>query len=249
MNRESAYLLKQDEVYSKKRKELELLRKELDDYRKSLSNGLVDSKVAQYNLDISKLSRLYYSVLLSRFLDLNDSSMAIAYFISSVTGKRYDVYEYETILYEPTYPSIMKKNYSRPKPIRYNICFLASSDSVDKAYSELNNKFMVRNVNSYDSYYKVKDGLRDVSDNYILLAYYKGSMKGKRIEYPYDNFVSVNNEPDSFIVSQLKDKRFSYILDFIDKVIEYKLDSPDLSVTLSDMKMIADSMDGKILKK
>ena len=137
MNREPRYLLKQNEVYNKKRKELELLRKELDDYRKSLGDGLVNSKVAQYNLDISKLSRLYYSVLLSRFLDLVDSSMAIAYFISGVTGKRYDVYEYETTLYEPVYPSFLKSNYSRPKPIRYNICFLAPSDSVE-VFSVLN---------------------------------------------------------------------------------------------------------------
>jgi hypothetical protein len=248
-SRVPSYLSKQDKVHKEKRKELEDLKAELLEYKKGVSDIFSDSKVTDYNVAISKLSREYQSVILSRFLDLEDSTKAVAYFLSKVYGVSYNVHEFLTTLYKPVYPSFLNPNYNKPEAYDYNICFLATDDKVDDAYNELSSRFNVSDVNDFDSCYRVKDGLRQVSDNYILLAYYKGSMKDKKIEYTYNNFVSVSDVPDLIVISQLCDERFACILDFIDKVIEYKLDNFGKNISFDDMKKIADSFDVKTLKK
>lgn len=249
-NRKPGYLVKQDLVYKKKRRELQSLRDELSAYRASFKNSsYTDDVVQSYNIAINKLSREYYSIVLSRFLYLDDSSKAIAYFLSKVYGVHYGVYEFPTTFYEPVYPSILDSSYNEPRPLEYNICFLSSDDKVVNAFKELNYRFKVKDSSSYDSYYRLIDGLKCSSDNYILLAYYKGSKKGKKIEYTYNNFVGVSEIPDTFIVSQLCDERYSCILDYIDKVIEYKLDSFNMNISFDDMIKIADNFDVKTLKK
>ena len=244
-----SYLSKQDRVHKEKRKELEALKTELLEYKKSVKDVFSDSKVTDYNVAINKLSREYQSIILSRFLNLEDSAKAVAYFLSKVYGVNYGVYEFSTTLYKPVYPSILNPNYNKPEAYDYNLCFLATDDKVDSAYNELSLRFKVRDVDNYEDYYRLSAGLRKVSDNYILLAYYKGPMKGKKIDYTYNNFVSVSDVPDLIIVSQLCDERFACILDFIDKVVEYKLDNFDKGVSFHDMKRIADEFDVKTLKK
>lgn len=233
-----SYLEKLDMVYKEKEVELQKLGLELDGLY--MKRDLIKKDAELENLikllegKYKELSKEYHSVLISRFLDFDDSVNAIAYLISLIEEKHYKVGEYRTKLYYPPYSSKRKSDY-----YDYRICYLVSDDKQDLAREELDRRFLIDSDNLDRCYERVNE-LNIPSDNYIQIAYYKGDF-AKKIDYTYKNFAKVKGEQDTFIISQLCDWRYSYILDYIDSVIEYKLGKKDLIVTREEMIMLADT--------
>lgn len=235
-----SYLEKQNKLYREKKHELEDLKEELKKYKSSKPkenrfNEIPDEKELDYNKRIKELSKEYYSVLLSRYLDLDISTQALAYLLSKVEQQEYIVKEFKTKLYRPTYPSYSNPQYCEPEEFTYNICYLVKETNEEEAKQELEKKYTKK-----EDYFKVNKYLKIPSENYIQIAYYKGNKQGKRIEYTYNNCVSITDIPDTFIVSSLCDERYEYIIDYIEKIIEHKLEQPKGQITLEEMKQIAD---------
>ena len=238
------YLEKQDKVYREKEMQLKKLGEKIE----LLKEKIVDSKTEkQYREELmrlteqyDKIKKSYHSILLARFLDFDDSVYAIAYLIEKIEGKTYSVKEFSTKLYQPTYPIPSKPNYSIPKEYDYKICYLVTEEKEEEALQELKSRFTISDINNEDNYYNIIEGLRNPSENYIQIAYYKKN-NPKKIDFTFNNFACAKAEQDTFIISQLCDERYAYILDYVEMLIEHRLDDDNLQISLDEMLAIADN--------
>ena len=103
------------------------------------------------------------------------------------------------------------------KLIKYKIVYLIEDSKREIVEKYLKNKFI------FNSSQTIIKFIMDLPCNdYIQIAYYKDS-DNPRIYFSRDNICELKKEPNDKIRSYISDKRYSYIIDFMDKVILEKL--------------------------
>jgi hypothetical protein len=169
------------------------------------------------------------------YVSLEDSIHAINYLVNQIEQKDYQIAQVHLEIYEK-WSTI----------VRGNLIYLVDKDKKE----EVENNF----ISSFDRRFKSSKEYLDLlevpSDDYVILTFNnENELLDRKINYQREFDARDCLVTSCFkIQSMIFDGRYSYIYDYIDKVISYRLDKqsdilstktiPD--VTFEEMKMIAD---------
>lgn len=201
------------------------------DYNKILYDkmGELDAKIAKLILEKGKLEK-------EKLFDKDLSFLVIEYLISLMEGKNYKICKVPIELY-----SYIDKSGDFEIVKCWLVC-LIESEKIDYVTEQIKNMFPIRRrfVSSKDWNRNCRN-LLVANDDYIqLVCYVEGD--SREIFYTSDNDI-INNRRSGFyskkfIVSNICDERYLYIVDFMDNVVGYKL-SMDSEVSFDEMKDMA----------
>lgn len=234
-----------------KQKSLEI--NNLYDELKQLKEEYIE-KINAVKSEAEKVSKIH-------FIPFSESTEAIAYLVSLIEGKKYSVVTFPTLLYACD-GWIYNFFYGCGcKGVGYNIVCLVDDDNKEIAEKALLEKFYINesnffNFNDVDTQLeKINRHLNDPSDSYIQLVCYKDTDISKDVCYCPDGYKHINKQPCKGLISYISDERYSYIYDFMDSVICYRLDKDNLEVSLEEMMELAEKFayeylqNNKTLKK
>lgn len=157
------------------------------------------------------------------YLNSNDSIQAIEYLVNQIEEENY----YKVMI-----------------PIKYNGKYLTKMGE-----SYIINNFYVFGLTKDKEKVEIKpneiyteDELNNQYDNFLKLYHYNKNFGDIHINVNYlsNNYNAYCNNMSSNVDSYICDERFSYIKDYIEKVIEYRLDKKEYKINLDDMIKIAD---------
>lgn len=221
------YEEKQNEMIHDKEKEIIELEKE-----KKLHLEKYDKKISELEKQKHKIQNIYY-------INKDDSFNVIAYLVSKIEGIHYSSAETEIVLYDTAF---YRGSLSYPFPVNYKLAYLVSNEEQDIAKEEIKERFSIKRNDSFylkdSDYYSISKQLKEPSSHYIQLAYYKDK-DGDNIRYKYGNFIDISKSCSN-INSAIYDKRYTYIIDFMNEVIYYRLSKEDFSICYDEMIELAD---------
>ncbi len=171
-----------------------------------------------YNSTVNKINEATY-------IDKTDGLELARYLVSNIEKEEYCISE------------IPVKYFKLPeesKSINYKLVYLIKKDKKKKVEEILSNKFI---FNSSQSIIKF---IMDLPCNdYILLTYYKDT-DIPRIYFSNDNKLNLTFESSSEINSYISDSRYQYIIDFMNKVVESKLNNFCYNINNKKLYKMAD---------
>ena len=220
MVKESLFLKKQNELFNIKKNEIKKLEEELKTLQK-----LYQNKINQKYEEQQKIADLKY-------VNIKDSTEAIAYLVSLVKSKNYIVKEFKTKIYTQ---DIFSRSKVKPVLEDYTIVYIVDKNKEKQALKELKERFEMHD-DIEEKYLDRNDYLKIPSDHYIELAYYKDH-DPKQIYY--DRIIHVNDRYSFASESKICDEKYAYILDYMDSVLNYKINNKNYEITLDEMKGLA----------
>lgn len=135
-------------------------------------------------------------------------------------------------------------------------------DFKEMAEQELLQRFYINESNFFEfddvdtRLKKINDSLLVPSDYYIQLVCHKDyDVFPKYVYYCRDGFRHICKQPRERLISYMCDEKYSYIYDYMDSVVCYRLEKDNLEVSLEEMIKLAEKFaaeykqDNKILKK
>ena len=160
----------------------------------------------------------------AKYFNLNELFEIIKYLVNKIEEKDYSIAKYNIIIkgYKITKVSGISKN-----KVPYNGTIICLVDSENK---ERLNKYF--SSNEFE-----QNELNKTSNEYIQLTYYRSTISN-RISMKND-FIPITNMKND-IEFKINNNSYSYILDFVNKLYEYKLDKEDVSISYGEMKLLAD---------
>ena len=190
----------------------------------------------EYDRKIENLEQERVNLLGVSYIDKDVSFQVIAYLVSQIEKVSYHCVENEITLYE----TVFHRNLTYASPVKYKLAYLVQDGKETLAYEEVNKRFQIK-ISDKD-YYAGSKQLMNPSEHYIQLAYFKGKDED-RICYRYKNSIWISSSSSSRygFDSCICDERYSYIVDFMNEVVHYRLGKEDLSISLEEMMMLADT--------
>ena len=190
----------------------------------------------EYDRKIENLVQEKADLLGVSYIDKDISFQVIAYLVSQIEKVSYHYVESEIILYE----TVFHRNLTYASPVEYKLAYLVQEGKETLAYEEINKRFKIK-ISDLD-YYAGSKQLENPSEYYIQLAYFKDKDRDK-ICYQYKNSICISSSSSNRygFDSCICDERYSYIVDFMNEVVHYRLDKEDLSISLDEMMMLADN--------
>lgn len=199
----------------------------------------------RYDIQLSVARKEQKEILRAQYIDLGESIEAIAYLVSLIEGKQYSSIIYPVLLHAPdAYLFYPLDGIHTCKGIKYNIVFLISNELREQALTEISERYYITennwfNFEDVDKRLKeINKNIYDTSDNYVQLLYFKDT-DGKYVYYNSDSIKYVFNSPREVLESDIREERYSYIYDYMDSVVCYRLDKTDLKVSLEEMLELA----------
>lgn len=192
--------------------------------------------LAEYEKKIHHLEKRKEQLQMASYINREDSFKVISYLVSQIEKASYHYVESEITLYE----TVFHRNLSYASPVEYKLAYLVQEGKETLAYEEINKRFKIK-ISDLD-YYAGSKQLENPSEYYIQLAYFKDKDRDK-ICYRYKNSICISSSSSSNrygFDSCICDERYSYIVDFMNEVINYRLDKKDLSISLDEMMMLAE---------
>lgn len=173
----------------------------------------------------------------SRYIDIELSNEAIAYLVGKMENKIYSTYTLKTDLY-----SFSRTNIGTViDSVKHNIVYLIETQKLEKIKEILTNLFTLNDDEYfYSEYQRINSNLLLISDDYIQLSYYNDQKIDRKITYSNRNIVDINSSCNSLIESKLCDIRYSYIIDYMNSIYNYRLKKEDMTINLDEMKLLAD---------
>ena len=222
--REVVYQEKQDRMIYNREEKIRKLEKE----KKLL--------LKEYDKKIQALETEKENIRKASYLDKDISFQVIAYLVSQIEKVSYHYVESKITLYQ----TVFHRNLTYASPVAYKLAYLVQDGKETLAYEEINKRFQIK-INDMD-YYAGSKQLENPSEHYIQLAYFKDKDEDK-IRYRYQNSIWISSNRLGWygFDSCICDKRYSYIVDFMDEVVHYRLDQEDFNISLGEMMMVADS--------
>lgn len=150
----------------------------------------------------------------------------IEYLVGKIEGSKYSVEKY--------YMDVKTSSYRTENLVtQYTFLYLVNDDNKENAKEEIINKYDIEvdnDVNYLSSKNMVKD---DISENYVKLAFYNRHS---------DRVVKFEHSQEPHVISiDIKDNKFNYIYDFVEELINARLDRHNFSLDIEGSKIIADN--------
>ena len=116
----------------------------------------------------------------------------------------------------------------------YTFFYLVKEDNQQEAIREIKEKYNVSTIND-ENYIKDTNIMNkpDISNNYVKLSFYN--------KYSRNQVKFSSKKDENIIPINIIDDRFKYINDFIENVMNKKLDERDFKLSISEMKLLVDS--------
>lgn len=193
----------------------------------------------KYDKEIQTLKDEKVKIALANYFNIVDSFQVIAYLVSQIEGVNYQKGEDEITLYaHACYAKIVY-----PYPVSYKLAYLVQDSEKDIASEEIKMKFQLRKRRDLlkdCDYYAISKQLEIPSEHYIQLACFKDF--DNKIAYRYKNSIWISEHTystgiDAFIC----DERYYYIIDFMNEVVNYRLEKENFTVSLDEMMQLADA--------
>ena len=161
----------------------------------------------------------------SCYFNCDDSFRAILYLVCLIEKEEYSIRKIPAILYEPRYfPG------TGVLDVEYNYYFIILTKNDNKNIKNiLDDKF--GNFRGQRSDFK---SLFAPNDDYVIIACLEEGFDN-RICYMVGSDYNLGGD-----ISYICDDRYKYIVDYMDTVVDYKLDKSNLEVTFDEMKALAD---------
>ena len=204
------------DLYNKQIEELKIRRNEELYQTISEINSKYNRLINIKNLQKESLSKIQY-------LNANNIINAIEYLVNQIEEEKY----YQVVIpikYKGKYLTKMKESYLINN---FNVYGLTKDKS----------KVEIRPNQIY-----TEEELNRPYDNFLNLCHCNKSFSDEHLKVNYlnDKYNEYCNNMSSNIDVQISNKKFSYIKDYIEKVVDYKLDKDGFEVSLDEMKKIAD---------
>ncbi len=202
----------------------------------------IDGFIYQKMREIEKYNALIKDAYLEKqrllridYLNKKDSFLAISYLVSKMEDSCCSVLEVPVMLYEED------NGGSKGSLQEYILSCLVFDNNKELAIDEIKKRFSCEYINdlSFVNGNIVNRFLNVPSDNYIQLTYYKKDEEFKEIKYSVCDDFEVINLKKNYILSRICDKRYFYIIDYINSVVSYRLDKA-LDINFFEMKLLAD---------
>lgn len=140
--------------------------------------------------------------------------------VSEVEGKKYSV--------QKLHLEANHKDNSRTVAFEYTFLYLVEDSKKEEALSEIKKKY---NINDETGKLVISSSsvmiVEDSSENYMKLSFYD-RYSGSSVKF--------TNEKEPHVVTINVDDRFKYIYDFVEELIEAKLNSDTISISEDEMK-------------
>ena len=188
-------------------------------------NQMIDHGKKQISLlndreELIRKSKNYYLKRIEKLCnyDLFKKEIAISLIeeiVSEVEGKKYSV--------QKLHVETNHKDNSRTVAFEYTFLYLVEDSKKEEALAEIKKKYNINDetgklVISSSSVMNVEDS----SENYMKLSFY---------DRYSGSFVKFTNEKEPHVVTINVDDRFKYIYDFVEELIEAKLNSDTISIS------------------
>ena len=150
----------------------------------------------------------------------------IEYLVSNMEDKNYTV--------EKLHVNVKSSSYRIDNMVsEYTFLYLVDNNKKEEALNEIKEKYEINEINN-EYYIKNSNDMEKsyISDNYVKLSFYNKYL-GHEMKFndeKRDNIISIN----------IIDDRFDYINNFIDELLNKKLDSRDFNLSISEMKLLID---------
>lgn len=149
----------------------------------------------------------------------------LEYLVSKVEGKNYTVEKYHL---KKIGDSINTKLVHE-----YTFLYLVGEENKEAAKEEIESVFTV--INDDNERVINKDSIEDniISDNYVRLSFYN-RYNGRKVKF--------DSEKEPHVIPiDIKDDRFNYVNDFIEEVINARLERGNFSISMNGIKIMANN--------
>lgn len=162
-------------------------------------------------------------------------ALALSYFVSLIEGKKYK---------SCVAPLGFKTSFNYPEPIdetcpymNYHMLYLVEEEKEELASQEIKERFTLDFNRQEEAKEKIHAGLTTLSSNYIQIVFF--SYDGVKYRVPSLNYTSLSEYSGHIF---LCDEKYSYIRDFIDIMVHFRLCKQDnqFKITLKEMYDLAD---------
>lgn len=188
-------------------------------------NQMIDRGKKQISLlndreELIRKSKNYYLKKIEKLrnYDLFKKEVAISLIedlVSEVEGKKYSV--------QKLHLEANHKDNSRTVAFEYTFLYLVEDSKKEEALAEIKKKY---NINDETGKLVISSSrvmnLEDSSENYMKLSFYD-RYSGSSVKF--------TNEKEPHVVAINVDDRFKYIYDFVEELIEAKLNSDTISIS------------------
>lgn len=150
----------------------------------------------------------------------------LEYFVSNFEKEKYSVEELHVNTRSSSY-------HVKNMVSEYTFLYLVKDENKENAIKEQKEKYDISIVNG-ENYIKSCNIMEDVdiSDNYIKLAFYNRHIHSK---------MKFNSDPNESTISiDINDEKYKYINEFINNLLNRKLENRDFKLSISEMKLFID---------
>lgn len=203
------------------------------DVKKEIIKDNIDRNLYNINRQIQLLNNQKEEYLLKQnnlnkinYFSKEEVKEIIEYLVSNIEGEQYCI--------EKLNINTKSSSYHVDNMVcQYKFLYLVKNDNDESAKAEIKDKYEIKEIN--DEYYI--DGIdnmekTDISDNYVKLSFYN--------RYSDHDVIFTNQEKNGIISINIEDERFNYINDFINEIIDKRLDTKNYKLSVSQMKLVAD---------
>ena len=174
----------------------------------------------------------------NKYFNYNIGLELIRYIVSKIEGKDYLLKNY---VYNYNYTFIGKETNNKSFSVR--IDYLTTKEKEQESIDELKERCKTVDKIYYTHSINYKDNnLLIPSNNFIQLTSYRYMNEPDNIYFNNDNISTIDtSSPILNIDSKICDSKYFYIFDYVNKVIEYRLDNNDFDLDIEEIKKIIDS--------
>lgn len=202
--------------------------------RKERANEYISENIRQLERQIKLLKnqREYYEKKLKQLEKYDTFSKEevkeiIEYLVSSIEQEEYKV--------EKLHVNVKSSSYRVDNMIsEYTFLYLVKKDKKQEAINEIKEQYNINTIND-ELYIKNSNDMEQsyISDNYVKLSFYSKYVGNK---------MKFNNQTSGKIIPiNIIDDRFNYINEFIDELLNKKLDTRDFNLSISEIKLFIDN--------
>ena len=188
--------------------------------------SMIDNKIKMLNEQRHQYEQKLKTLNEYDLFTKNEAKEIIEYLFSNVEKEKYTV---KKIHFNTKSSSYNCKNMVS----QYTFLYLVKEDKKEEAINKIEEKYNVYKIKD-ESYIKNISDMQkeDIDENYVKLSFYN---KYSSNEVSFNESNKNNN-----IVIKINDERFSYINDFINKLLSFKITKEKYKLSISETKLFID---------
>lgn len=201
--------------------------------RKNNAKQYINENIINIEKQIKLLNnqKKYYQDKLNNLEDFDtftkeEIKEILEYFVSNYEKEKYSVEELNINTRSSSY-------HIKNMVSEYTFLYLVKDENKENAINELKEKYDISVVNG-ENYIKscnIMEG-EDISDNYIKLSFYN--------RYIHNKMKFNSNSNESTISIDINDEKYNYINEFINSLLNRRLDSRQFKLSISEIKLFID---------